>query len=155
MIEQQMGITFDPLQRSAIDQALNKGLLILTGGPGTGKTTTLNGIIRLLEENGEQVVIAAPTGRAAKRISEVTGKEAKTLHRLLEVEWDQNDRPVFSRNERNPLDCDAVVVDELSMVDVLLFESLLRRCGWLPADPSGRQRPAASGRRGKRAGRPD
>lgn len=126
MIEQQMGITFDPLQRSAIDQALNKGLLILTGGPGTGKTTTLNGIIRLLEENGEQVVIAAPTGRAAKRISEVTGKEAKTLHRLLEVEWDQNDRPVFSRNERNPLDCDAVVVDELSMVDILLFESLLR-----------------------------
>lgn len=126
MIEQQMGITFDPLQRSAIDQALNKGLLILTGGPGTGKTTTLNGIIRLLEENGEKVVIAAPTGRAAKRISEVTGKEAKTLHRLLEVEWDQNDRPVFSRNERNPLDCDAVVVDELSMVDALLFESLLR-----------------------------
>lgn len=125
-IEQQMGITFDPLQRSAISQALHKGLLILTGGPGTGKTTTLNGIIRLLEETGEKVVIAAPTGRAAKRISEVTGKEAKTLHRLLEVEWDQNDRPVFSRNERNPLDCDAVVVDELSMVDILLFESLLR-----------------------------
>ena len=113
-------------QKEAIVQALEKGFLILTGGPGTGKTTTLNGIIRILKNKGETVLLAAPTGRAAKRMSELTGEEAKTVHRLLQVEWDDQDNPVFSRNERNPLECDAVVVDELSMVDTLLFEGILR-----------------------------
>ena len=100
--------------------------MILTGGPGTGKTTTLNAIILLLEESGEKVFLAAPTGRAAKRMSEVTGKEAKTIHRLLQVEWNDQDLPVFAKNEKHPLECDAVVLDELSMVDILLFENVLR-----------------------------
>lgn len=125
-IESQTGIRYGALQRRAIADSLTKGLLILTGGPGTGKTTTLNAIIRLLEAHGEKVALAAPTGRAAKRMSEVTGKEAKTIHRLLEVDWAQEGRSSFARNEKNPLECDALVVDELSMVDVLLFESLLR-----------------------------
>lgn len=119
-------IHYAPEQKQAITQALEKGFLILTGGPGTGKTTTLNGIIRILKEKGETVLLAAPTGRAAKRMSELTGEEAKTVHRMLQVEWDETDNPVFSRNERNPLECDAVVVDELSMVDVNLFEGILR-----------------------------
>ena len=89
-------------------------------------STTLRGIITLLESMGETVAIAAPTGRAAKRIAELTGHEAKTLHRLLEVRWDDGDTHTFERNEKNPLDADAVVVDEMSMVDTLLFESLLR-----------------------------
>ena len=125
-IEKRRGITYAEQQRLAITQALRKGVLILTGGPGTGKTTTLEAIITLLEEMGQSVAIAAPTGRATKRISELTGKEAKTIHRLLEVNWDDEDVPVFDRNEKNPLDADAVVVDELSMVDSLLFDSLLR-----------------------------
>lgn len=125
-IEKRRGITYAEQQRLAITQALRKGVLILTGGPGTGKTTTLEAIITLLEEMGQSVAIAAPTGRATKRISELTGKEAKTIHRLLEVKWDDEDVPVFDRNEKNPLDSDAVVVDELSMVDSLLFDSLLR-----------------------------
>lgn len=125
-IEKRRGITYAEQQRLAITQALRKGVLILTGGPGTGKTTTLEAIITLLEEMGQSVAIAAPTGRATKRISELTGKEAKTIHRLLEVKWDDEDVPVFDRNEKNPLDADAVVVDELSMVDSLLFDSLLR-----------------------------
>ncbi len=125
-VEWSGGLHYEARQRQAIREAIEKGVLILTGGPGTGKTTTLRAIIRLLEGMGETVAIAAPTGRAAKRIAELTGCEAKTLHRLLEVQWDDDDTPVFDRNERNPLDADAVVVDELSMVDTLLFESLLR-----------------------------
>lgn len=125
-VEKANGIQYESQQRRAIVEAIEKGVLILTGGPGTGKTTTLKAIITLLEEMGETVAIAAPTGRAAKRIAELTGCEAKTLHRLLEVQWDDADAPAFARNEKNPLDADAVVVDELSMVDVLLFESLLR-----------------------------
>lgn len=125
-MEKNFHITYEKQQRRAMCEAVSKGLLILTGGPGTGKTTTLRGIITLLESMGETVAIAAPTGRAAKRISELTGREAKTLHRLLEVKWDDSDMPVFDRNEKNPLEADAVVVDEMSMVDVLLFESLLR-----------------------------
>ena len=89
----------------------------MTGGPGTGKTTTLNAIISLLKDNGIKVQCAAPTGRAAHRMSELTGCEAKTIHRLLEVEWDKHDKPYFKRDERNMLDCDALVLDELSMVD--------------------------------------
>lgn len=125
-IERSEGIEYAQLQKEAIRAALDKGLLILTGGPGTGKTTTLNAIIRILMEKGEQVFLAAPTGRAAKRMSELTGQEAKTIHRMLQVDWDENDNPVFQRNERNPLECDAVVIDELSMVDAYVFESVLR-----------------------------
>lgn len=124
--EKERGITYAELQRKAIYEALSGGLLILTGGPGTGKTTTLNAIISLLKENGMKVQCAAPTGRAAQRMSNVTGCEATTIHRMLEVEWDKNDRPVFKRNEHNMLDCDALVLDELSMVDSMLFESVLR-----------------------------
>ena len=125
-IEKESGITYEALQRTAITAALSQGLLILTGGPGTGKTTTLNAIIRLLETKGQKVLLAAPTGRAAKRMAELTGSESQTIHRLLKVEWTQDDVPSFAKNERNPLECDALVVDELSMVDTVLFESLLR-----------------------------
>lgn len=125
-MERNFHIEYEEEQRRAMIEAVSKGALILTGGPGTGKTTTLRGIITLLESMGETVAIAAPTGRAAKRISQLTRHEAKTLHRLLEVKWDDSDAPVFDRNEKNPLEADAVVVDEMSMVDTLLFESLLR-----------------------------
>jgi exodeoxyribonuclease V alpha subunit len=125
-VEQETGIHYENLQREAIRKALSQGVLILTGGPGTGKTTTLNAIIRLLKAKNQRVLLAAPTGRAAKRMAEVTGEEAKTIHRLLEVEWDPNNRPVFGRNEHNMLECDALIVDELSMVDSSLFSSLLQ-----------------------------
>lgn len=124
--EKSNGITYAALQRKAITEAMSGGLLILTGGPGTGKTTTLNAIIELYKQSGLKVMLAAPTGRAAQRMSEVTGCESKTIHRLLEVEWDNNDRPRFTRNERNLLDCDALILDEMSMVDSALFESVLR-----------------------------
>lgn len=126
LFEKQQGIEYASLQKKAIIEALSGGLLILTGGPGTGKTTTLNAIIELYKQCGLKVALAAPTGRAAQRMSEVTGCEAKTIHRLLEVEWDKNDAPVFKRNERNLLDCDALILDELSMVDAPLFEGVLR-----------------------------
>lgn len=126
IIEAEYGIQYAELQKKAITDALAKGLLILTGGPGTGKTTTLNAIIRILEAKGEKVYLAAPTGRAAQRMSEVTGKEAKTIHRLLEVEWDNEDKPVFTRNEKNLLECDALILDELSMVETTVFEGVLR-----------------------------
>lgn len=125
-IEKTDNINYAKLQKLAIKEALTKGMLILTGGPGTGKTTTLNAIIRLLKENGQKVCLAAPTGRAAQRMSVVTGEEAKTIHRLLEVSFDIEDKPVFKKNERNMLSCDAIIVDEVSMVDVTLFESLMR-----------------------------
>lgn len=119
-------ITFDEKQRRAIEIAVNKGMLILTGGPGTGKTTTVKGIITLMSNRGLDVALAAPTGRAAKRMSELTGYEAKTIHRLLEVEYrDGATEPSFVHNLRNPLECDAVIVDELSMVDVTVFSALL------------------------------
>ena len=124
--EKQQKVSYAALQRKAIIEALSGGLLILTGGPGTGKTTTLNAIISLYIQNGLKVALAAPTGRAAQRMSEVTGREAKTIHRLLEVEWDSSDMPAFKRNERNRLECDALILDELSMVDAPLFESVLR-----------------------------
>ena len=124
-IELRQGIRFEEKQRRAILTAAQKGLLVLTGGPGTGKTTTLNGILDLYEAQGLKVLLAAPTGRAAKRMSDVTGREAKTLHRLLEAVVRDNDRNTFARNMENPLQCDAVIVDELSMVDVQLFWGLL------------------------------
>lgn len=120
------GIEFDEKQREAIEIAVTKGLLILTGGPGTGKTTTVKGIIALMKSRGLDVALTAPTGRAAQRMEELTGYEAKTIHRLLEVEYKgDGDIPSFVHNLRNPLDCDAVIVDELSMVDVTLFAALL------------------------------
>ncbi len=125
-IENSRGIRYAEKQKEAIRAALEQGVLILTGGPGTGKTTTLNAIIHILKCAGERVLLAAPTGRAAKRMSELTGEEAKTVHRLLQVDWDEHDDPVFTRNERNPLECDCLVIDELSMVDSYVFESVLR-----------------------------
>ncbi len=124
-IERDECIVYDEKQKEAIIKAVEKGILILTGGPGTGKTTTLNGILRLFESDGLDVVLTAPTGRAAKRMSEIAGREAKTIHRLLEVEWDKNDNPHFKHNMQDPLKADAVIVDELSMVDISLFSSLL------------------------------
>ena len=125
-LERKNGITYADLQRQAIFSALTEGMLVLTGGPGTGKTTTLNAIIKILKSRGKKVLLAAPTGRAAQRMSELTGEEAKTIHRLLEVSWDREDNPVFNRNEKNLLKCDALIIDEMSMVDTYIFESVMR-----------------------------
>ena len=125
-IEEREGIEYAGKQREAIKAAMEQGVLILTGGPGTGKTTTLNAIIRILKQAGERVLLAAPTGRAAKRMSELTGEEAKTNHRMLQVDRDERDQPFFNRNERNPLECECLVIDEMSMVDAYVFESVLR-----------------------------
>lgn len=124
--EEEHGISYETLQRQAITTAISRGLMVLTGGPGTGKTTTLNAIISIFEKMGNRVLLAAPTGRAAKRMSDLTGYEAKTIHRLLEVVYDIGDTPIFAHNENNPLDCDVLVIDEMSMVDSILFEKLLR-----------------------------
>ena len=118
--EKEHAIQFSDNQRRAVREALSTGLMVITGGPGTGKTTIINCILSLLKG---RVFLAAPTGRAAKRMSEATGQEAKTLHRLLEFSGDDGH---FQRNEENPLDCDCVIVDEMSMVDVFLMRSLLR-----------------------------
>lgn len=124
---QKQGLVYADLQRKAIATAITKPIMILTGGPGTGKTTAISAIIRLLGQMGEKVALAAPTGRAAKRMSELTGAEAKTVHRLLEVDFGSTaGKTNFKRNERNPLPSDTVIIDEASMLDVLLFESLLR-----------------------------
>lgn len=119
-------ITYAEQQRKAISLALSQGFMILTGGPGTGKTTTLKAIISLYEQRGLKVMIAAPTGKAAKRISDLTGYEAKTIHRMLEVVFDNSGKLKFKHNENNPVSCDIMIVDEMSMVDTLLFEALLR-----------------------------
>lgn len=123
--EENNGVCYEEKQRQAINLALSKGFLVLTGGPGTGKTTTLNAIISLYQQQGLNVMIAAPTGRAAKRISDLTGYNAKTIHRLLEVQY-TGDMLKFVHDENNLLDCEALVVDEMSMVDSCLFEALLR-----------------------------
>ena len=125
-LEKRLEINYESLQKEAIEYSLKKGLLVLTGGPGTGKTTTLKGIIDIMEQKGLKVALAAPTGRAAKRMQELTGREAKTIHRLLEVQWDERDRQYFAKNEDNLLKADAVIIDEISMVDARLFEALLR-----------------------------
>ena len=124
--EEENNIEYEQKQREAINLALSKGFLVLTGGPGTGKTTTLNAIISLFQQQTLSVMIAAPTGRAAKRISDLTGYEAKTIHRLLEVGVGGDGKLVFLHKESNLLDCDVMIVDEMSMVDVELFEALLR-----------------------------
>ncbi len=121
------GIRYAEKQKEAIRMALQKGVVVITGGPGTGKTTTVNAIIALLEAQAERVFLAAPTGRAAKRMSELTGRKASTIHRLLEVDFRAGmEFPRFKYNEQNPLRCDVMVVDEVSMVDAMLFESLLQ-----------------------------
>jgi len=125
-VEQAEGINYEALQKAAINSCLGKNLFILTGGPGTGKTTTLNAVIKLLKQSRKTLLLAAPTGRAAKRMSELTGEKAATIHRLLEVDFTKDDLLSFKRNELNPLKADAVIIDEMSMVDALLFESLLR-----------------------------
>ncbi len=125
-IEDYNNIEYADMQKEAVTQALSRGLLVLTGGPGTGKTTTLNAIIKILKNKGQKVLLCAPTGRAAQRMSEVTGDEAKTIHRLLEVTWNKNDIPEFKKNEKNMLKCDALIIDEVSMVDAQLFESVMR-----------------------------
>lgn len=119
-------IKYETLQKAAINGCMGNKVFILTGGPGTGKTTTLNGVIRLLKKQKKHISLTAPTGRAAKRMSEVTGENAYTVHRLLEVDFTSKDKLAFKKNEKNPLKADVVIVDEMSMVDVLLFEALLR-----------------------------
>lgn len=113
-------------QKNAVRAAFNNGVMVLTGGPGTGKTTTINTIIELLKKNREKVVLAAPTGRAAKRMTETTGEEAKTIHRLLEMAFDADDRVIFIKNDEDPIDADVIIVDEASMIDIFLMDNLLK-----------------------------
>ena len=122
-LEREMGLRFAPQQREAIHTAMTARAMILTGGPGTGKTTTTVGMIRLFESQGRHITLTAPTGRAAKRLSETTGGEAKTIHRLLEFSPQING---FKRNRQNPLDTDVVIVDETSMVDLVLMNRLMQ-----------------------------
>ncbi len=126
-IQREQGITYAPQQRQAVQAAAREGVLILTGGPGTGKTTTVRGIVALFQKMGLDIVLAAPTGRAAKRMSELTGMEAQTVHRLLGMNWNESAHQVtFTKSEKEPLEADAVIVDEMSMVDLPLFSALLR-----------------------------
>lgn len=128
-IERREGIELEPMQREAVKAAAQNGLLIMTGGPGTGKTTTINVIIGYFEELGKEILLAAPTGRAAKRMTEATGREAQTIHRLLELSGglsDDSGNAAFERNEDNPLEADVIIIDEMSMVDIFLMNSLLK-----------------------------
>lgn len=128
-IEEDSGILLDDLQKEAVIQAANSGILIITGGPGTGKTTTINTIIKYFEQDYKEILLAAPTGRAAKRMTEATGWEAKTIHRLLDLSGELEDTTAgarFDRNEENPLEADVVIIDEMSMVDMFLMNALLR-----------------------------
>lgn len=126
-MEMQQGIKLDELQRKAVFTSVRSGLMILSGGPGTGKTTTINTIIRFFETEGMDILLAAPTGRAAKRMTETTGYEARTIHRMLEINGsvEESRGAVFERNEENPLEADVIIIDEMSMVDIHLFQSLL------------------------------
>lgn len=126
VLESAQGFAYAEEQRKAIRMAMSSSVMVLTGGPGTGKTTTVNAILSLLQHSGQRVSLCAPTGRAAKRLSELTGQKAQTIHRLLEVDYDPQSRLLrFIHNEKNLLKCDVVVLDEMSMVDVKLFQSLL------------------------------
>ena len=125
-IEKQTGMTLDEHQVTAVKEAVRNGLLIITGGPGTGKTTTINTIIRYFESKGMDIFLAAPTGRAAKRMSETTGFEARTIHRMLELNGGMEGSAGFERNETNPLETDVIIIDEMSMVDISLMTSLLK-----------------------------
>ena len=127
-IEDATGLFLDEMQRKAVMEAAKQGILVLTGGPGTGKTTTINAMIRLFESEGMTILLAAPTGRAAKRMTETTGYEASTIHRLLEVSGNPEEETIggFQRNEENPLDTDVLIIDEVSMVDLPLMNALLK-----------------------------
>lgn len=124
-IEKSSKISFGRKQIIAIKESLENGMIIITGGPGTGKTTTINAIITICEDLGLNVVLAAPTGRAAKRMTETTGKEAKTLHRLLEISF-MEEETGFSKDEDSPIEADVIIIDEASMIDILLMNSLLK-----------------------------
>ena len=125
-----LSMELDELQLKAVEESIKNGLFILSGGPGTGKTTTINMIIRYFESEGMDIFLAAPTGRAAKRMTEATGFEAKTIHRLLELNsalsGDDSRKANFERNQENPLEADVVIIDEMSMVDIQLFQALLK-----------------------------
>ena len=125
-IEKKSGMTLDEHQVTAVKEAVRNGLLVITGGPGTGKTTTINTIIRYFELEGLEIFLAAPTGRAAKRMSETTGFEARTVHRMLELNGGAEGSGGFERDESNPLEADVIIVDEMSMVDISLMHALLR-----------------------------
>ncbi len=133
-IEKNVEIELDDMQRNAVGEAVRNGVLVLTGGPGTGKTTTINAIIHFFESEGMDILLAAPTGRAAKRMSEATGCEAKTIHRMLELQYSLEKEPLgnktagmyYGRNAENPLECDVIIIDEMSMVDLPLINALLR-----------------------------
>lgn len=128
-IEHQADIALDEHQKEAVAAAVRNGLLILTGGPGTGKTTTINAIIKYFEMEGLDIFLAAPTGRAAKRMTEATGCEAQTIHRMLELSGgpeNSSGRAMFARNEENPLEADVIIIDEMSMVDIHLMQALLK-----------------------------
>lgn len=127
-IEKKTEMELDEHQAEAVKEAVRNGLLVITGGPGTGKTTTINTIIKYFELEGMDIFLAAPTGRAAKRMSETTGYEARTIHRMLELNggMDTGSTAGFERNERNPLETDVIIIDEMSMVDISLMYSLLK-----------------------------
>lgn len=131
-LEKISNMELDELQRKAVTEAVQNGIFILSGGPGTGKTTTINMIIRYFEQEGMDIFLAAPTGRAAKRMTEATGFEARTIHRMLELSGSVSDEEQtgagahFEKNELNPLEADVIIIDEMSMVDILLFQSLLK-----------------------------
>lgn len=127
VVEEEANIKLATNQAKAVKEAIESGVVIVTGGPGTGKTTTINTIIKIFENNDQEVVLAAPTGRAAKRMSETSNKEAKTIHRLLEMGFaTDSDQLEFMKNEEEPIKADVIIVDEVSMVDILLMYSLLR-----------------------------
>lgn len=128
-IEKEENITLESMQREAVRASAGSGIVVITGGPGTGKTTTINTIIRYFERKGMDIMLAAPTGRAAKRMTEATGHEAQTIHRMLELSGilsDEISNASFERNETNPLETDVVIIDEMSMVDIFLMNSLLK-----------------------------
>lgn len=125
-IEKQTKMDLDEHQVEAVKEAVRNGVLVITGGPGTGKTTTINTIIKYFESEGMDIFLAAPTGRAAKRMSETTGFEARTIHRMLELNGGVEGNAGFERNEQNPLETDVIIIDEMSMVDISLMYSLLK-----------------------------
>ncbi|WP_315074401.1 ATP-dependent RecD-like DNA helicase [uncultured Clostridium sp.] len=126
VFEKEQKIKFAESQREAILGAFSNGIEIITGGPGTGKTTIIKAIIHIYENNGMKVMLGAPTGRAAKRMTESTGREAKTIHRLLEMGVSEEDESVFEKGESSPLDCDVIIIDEASMIDIILMQNLLK-----------------------------